>query len=38
MAFTGSYAFLADLLWLAVERALTKNLRKAGTRLLAALL
>ena len=33
MAFAGSYAFLADLLWLIVEGAFTKNSRKAGTRL-----
>ena len=32
MASTGTYAFVADLPWLLVERALTKNSRKAGTR------
>ena len=32
MASTGTYTFVADLLWLAVEKALTKNSRTAGTR------
>ena len=32
MASTGTYAFVADLPWLLVERTLTKNSRTAGTR------
>ena len=36
MAFIGSYAFLADLLRLVIERAFIKNSRKAGTRLFKA--
>ena len=36
MAFTGSYALLADLLWLVIDTAFTKNSRKAETRLFGA--